>query len=273
MNRFLLNSKIVIITGGAGLLGEMHAEAILEAGGLPILLDISEEKLVGASRRLGEKFKKSIPYYVCDITNLDEIKKCDNEIFQKHGSVYGLINNAANNPKVGGKGLKNQDTRFENFSYEVWDRDLNVGLRGAFFCCQVFGPRMKNNGKGVIINVASDLALIAPNQKLYEQAGLSAEEQPVKPVTYSVVKTGLLGLTKYLSTYWARDGIRVNSISPGGVFNNQNKEFLERVEEMIPLGRMANKEEYKGGIIFLLSEASSYMQGSNLILDGGRSVW
>jgi NAD(P)-dependent dehydrogenase (short-subunit alcohol dehydrogenase family) len=132
---------------------------------------------------------------------------------------------------------------------------------------------MKNNGKGVIINVASDLALIAPNQKLYEQAGLSAEEQPVKPVTYSVVKTGLLGLTKYLSTYWARDGIRVNSISPGGVFNNQNKEFLERVEEMIPLGRMANKEEYKGGIIFLLSEASSYMQGSNLILDGGRSVW
>ena len=132
---------------------------------------------------------------------------------------------------------------------------------------------MARRTKGVILNVASDLAVIAPDQRLYRQPGLAAELQPVKPVTYSVVKSALVGLTKYLATYWCEQGVRCNAISPGGVYNNQPDEFVQRLNKLIPLGRMANVDEYQGAIIFLCSDASSYMNGSNLVVDGGRSCW
>jgi len=132
---------------------------------------------------------------------------------------------------------------------------------------------MARRGKGVILNVASDLAVIAPDQRIYKKVGTPDAEQPVKPVTYSVVKTALIGLTRYLATYWADSGVRVNSISPGGVFNNQPEEFVKQVSERIPLGRMAQPDEYRGAVLFLCSDASSYMTGANLVVDGGRSCW
>jgi NAD(P)-dependent dehydrogenase (short-subunit alcohol dehydrogenase family) len=130
---------------------------------------------------------------------------------------------------------------------------------------------MAKHNSGVIVNVASDLAVIAPDQRLYRVDGLTEENQPVKPVTYSVVKTGLLGLTRYLATYWSNANIRVNAISPGGVFNGQPEVFLSRIKQLIPMGRMANRDEYQGAILFLCSDASSYMTGTNLVIDGGRS--
>ena len=132
---------------------------------------------------------------------------------------------------------------------------------------------MAKMNKGVIVNISSDLSVIAPDQSLYHVEGLPENEQPVKPISYSVVKTGLIGLTKYLATYWADKNIRVNAISPGGILNNQNDKFLKRIKRKIPLGRMANKDEYKGSLIYLLSDASSYLTGFNLVVDGGRSVW
>jgi NAD(P)-dependent dehydrogenase (short-subunit alcohol dehydrogenase family) len=132
---------------------------------------------------------------------------------------------------------------------------------------------MAKRGGGVVVNVASDLAVIAPDQRLYRQPGLPADRQPVKPVTYSIVKTGLIGLTRYLATYWAEAGIRVNAISPGGVYNNQPDNFVQRLENLIPLGRMAEADEYQAAILFLCSGASSYMTGANLVIDGGRSCW
>ena len=132
---------------------------------------------------------------------------------------------------------------------------------------------MSRNGKGVILNISSDLGIIAPDQRLYKKSGLPDDKQPVKPVTYSVIKHGLIGLTKYLATYWVDKGVRVNSISLGGVSNNQNSKFVERLTNLIPLGRMAHENEYKAAIIFLVSDASSYMTGSNLVIDGGRSCW
>ena len=146
-------------------------------------------------------------------------------------------------------------------------------MTGAFLCSQVIGSEMARRKCGVIVNIASDLALIGPDQRLYRKEGLREDQQPVKPVSYSVVKTGLIGLTRYLATYWAADGVRVNSISPGGVFNGQPQPFLDRISQLIPLGRMADITEYEGALLFLCSDASSYMTGANLVIDGGRSCW
>jgi len=164
-------------------------------------------------------------------------------------------------------------SRLENFPLAQWDADLAVGLTGAFLCSQVMGTEMARRGKGVILNVASDLAVIAPDQRIYRQPGTPENQQPVKPVTYSVVKTALVGLTRYLATYWANAGVRVNAISPGGVFNGQPKDFVDLLTNRIPLGRMARIDEYRGAVLFLCSDASSYMTGSNLVIDGGRSCW
>jgi NAD(P)-dependent dehydrogenase (short-subunit alcohol dehydrogenase family) len=147
-----------------------------------------------------------------------------------------------------------------------------VGLTGAFLCSKIIGTEMARRKNGVILNVASDLAVIAPDQRLYRNDGLPDDQQPVKPVTYSVVKTALVGLTRYLATYWADAGVRVNAISPGGVFNGQSDEFVTRLSALIPLSRMADVDEYKGAILFLCSDASSYMTGANLVIDGGRST-
>ena len=148
-----------------------------------------------------------------------------------------------------------------------------MGLTGAFLCSQVFGSYMAKQKNGVIINVSSDLGIIAPDQRLYRKEGLAGDAQPVKPVTYSVVKHAIIGLTKYLATYWAEDNVRVNAICPGGVYNDQKEEFLERIEKLIPLRRMAAEDEYKGIIVFLASDASTYMTGSTIVIDGGRTCW
>ena len=163
--------------------------------------------------------------------------------------------------------------RFENFSVEQWSQELAVGLTGALLGCQVFGVHMARQQSGVIINISSDLGLIAPDQRLYRKSGLPDSEQPVKPVTYSVIKHGLIGLTRYLATYWADRHVRVNALAPGGVRTDQPEEFVQKLSSLIPLGRMASRDEYKGAIVFLASDASSYMTGATLVVDGGRSCW
>jgi NAD(P)-dependent dehydrogenase (short-subunit alcohol dehydrogenase family) len=151
---------------------------------------------------------------------------------------------------------------------------MAVGLTGAFLCSQVFGSAMAKDGMGgVILNIASDLSVLSPDQRLYRQENLQPDMQPVKPVTYSVIKAGLSGLTRYLATYWAEYGVRANTLSPGGVFNNQSDEFVERLSTLIPIGRMAQKDEYRSAVQFLCSDASAYLNGQNIVMDGGRSVW
>jgi NAD(P)-dependent dehydrogenase (short-subunit alcohol dehydrogenase family) len=218
--------------------------------------------------RFGEKARA----IQTDITDPQSVKNLLRNVLDEYGRVDILVNNAANNPKMENK-ANVEFSRLEFFPLEQWDADLNVGLKGAFLCSQVIGAEMARRKQGVIVNVASDLAVIAPDQRLYRKPGLSEDQQPVKPVTYSVVKTGLIGLTRYLATYWADSGIRVNAISPGGVYNNQPDDFVKRLASLIPLGRMANANEYQAAILFLCSDASSYMTGANLVIDGGRSCW
>ncbi len=269
---FDLAGRLAIITGGAGLLGTKHAEIIAAAGGAPVLLDLPQAKPEVAAAAIAKKYGVDAIGLAADITQLAEVENVRDKLLTRFGHVDILINNAANNPKVESGGSKVW-SRLENFPLEVWNDDLRVGLTGAFLCSRVFGSEMAKRGKGVILNIASDLAVIAPDQRLYRQEGVSEDQQPVKPVTYSVVKTGLIGLTRYLATYWATSGVRVNAISPGGVFNNQPETFLAELHRRIPLARMAHADEYQGSILFLCSDASSYMTGANLVVDGGRTCW
>jgi NAD(P)-dependent dehydrogenase (short-subunit alcohol dehydrogenase family) len=269
---FNLTGRVAVITGGTGLLGRQHAEAIASAGGIPVLADIRLNEIDQTSREWKERFGEPALAIQADITDPSSVKKLLATVLDRFNRVDILINNAANNPKMENK-ADVEFSRLEFFPLEQWEADLNVGLKGAFLCSQVIGSEMACRKHGVIVNVASDLAVIAPDQRLYRKDGLLEDQQPVKPVTYSVVKTGLVGLTRYLATYWADSGIRVNAISPGGVYNNQPDDFVARLSQLIPLGRMANANEYQAAILFLCSDASSYMTGTNLVIDGGRSCW
>lgn len=269
---FRLDGRVAIITGGAGLLGYQHAVTIAGLGGIPVLLDINAEALATNAARLAEETGCQAPSYVVDITDLQALEAVGQQLLAEHGRVDILINNAARNPKVESAGDKDF-SRLEHFPWEQWQLDLNVGLGGAFNCAKVFGAQMARQGRGVIVNIASDLGVIAPDQRLYRVDGREAEQQPVKPVTYSVVKHGLIGLTKYLATYWCEQGVRCNALSPGGVYAGQNDVFVSKLTQLIPLGRMAEADEYRGAIAFLCSDASSYMNGANLVMDGGRSTW
>ena len=271
---FTLKDKVIIITGAVGLLGFEYCKAILSANGIPILIDINEKLLKAKVSELKDKYPNFIfDSFVVDITNEKLLKKNCAEIISKYGKIDGLINNAANNPKIEDNDEINF-SRLENFNVNVWQNDLNIGLLGSFLCIKYYGFEIsKNIEGGSIINISSDLGVIAPNQNLYKKDGVSKDLQSVKPVTYSVIKHGINGLTKYVSTYWADKNVRCNSICPGGVFNNQPEDFLNKVSKLIPLGRMAKKEELNGIIIYLLSDASSYVNGSIINIDGGRTSW
>ena len=271
-NVFDLTGRVAVITGGAGLLGEQHARAIAAAGGIPVLVDIQQQRASERAAALSQQYGVGAIGCAVDITKQEQLEALRDEIVARFGRIDILINNAANNPKMEDRADVNF-SRFENFPLEQWSADINVGLTGAFLCSQVFGEEMARRGRGVIVNIASDLAVIAPDQRIYREPGLPEHLQPVKPVTYSVVKSALVGLTRYLATYWADRGVRVNAISPGGVYNGQPDEFVARLSNLIPLGRMANLDEYQGAILFLCSDASSYMTGTNLVVDGGRTCW
>lgn len=272
MNCFSLDDKVIVITGAAGLLGKMHSKAVAEAGGIPVMVDINSEKLECAARSIREEYpERDVVEFCCSITDKECLIKLRDYLVGKYNRIDGLVNNACNNPTM----KKNQkgEGRFETISFSDWLEDEKVGVYGSICCCQIFGEYMARHNGGVILNIASDLGVIAPNQNLYVVDGLQEEEQPKKPVTYSTVKWGLVGLTKYLATYWADKNVRCNALAFGGVYNKQSEPFLSRVKAQIPMGRMAEKDEYMGSVIFMLSEASSYMTGSVVSIDGGRTAW
>jgi len=251
LDKFSLKDKVVVITGGAGLLGKMHAEAIREAGGKVFLTDVC---LDDECFYMDVTDKKSIENFVDGLDRVDV-----------------LINNAALNPKMS---TKDETNRFEDFDLDKWNDSLQVNLTGAFLCSQVFINKMiKDKTKGVVINVASDLGVIAPDQRIYRKDGVEEDMQNVKPITYSAAKWAIIGMTKYLGVYFAQKGIRVNSLSPTAVYNDHPEDFVKKLTNLIPMGRMSDINEYKGAIVFLCSDASSYMTGENVIIDGGKSVW
>jgi NAD(P)-dependent dehydrogenase (short-subunit alcohol dehydrogenase family) len=269
---FDLSGRVAIITGGAGLLGYHHGAILAAAGAHVVLLDLAATSPALRAEQIQLAHGPVCLGLAADITSEDSLHAACAEIMSTFGRIDILINNAANNPKVEDAKPGQQWSRLENFPLSVWNDDISVGLTGAFLCSRIFGAEMVKRNAGVILNVASDLGVIAPDQRLYRKEGLPEDQQPVKPVTYSVVKTGLIGLTRYLATYWTAHNIRVNAISPGGVANGQPAEFTDRLHALIPMGRMADRDEYQGAVLFLCSDASAYMTGHNLVIDGGRTV-
>ncbi|MCI0537720.1 MAG: SDR family oxidoreductase [Verrucomicrobiales bacterium] len=266
---FDLTGRVSVITGAAGLLGRQHAAAIYAFGGIPVLADVDRNGAIRAARETGSRALG----IRMDVTNPQSVQYAASDLVRRFGGIDILINNAARNPKVEAEKRGAALGRLEETSLRDWELDLAVGLTGAMLCSRYFGERMAKRGRGVILNIASDLALIGPDQRLYRKRGIPESEQPRKPVSYSVVKSGLIGLTRYLATYWASAGVRVNALCPGGVENGQPAEFLERISRLIPLARMAKADEYQGAIVFLCSDASSYMTGSVVAIDGGRTCW
>ena len=276
LNRLNIEGKVCIVTGGGGLIGMKHSEAILEGGGIPVLLDIVPTGMERVKKSLKEEYGDDITVetYVTDITNRDKLVAVREDLMKKYGHVDVLINNAANNPKVEG-GSKNLGAiRFHNFPLEMWNQDIAVGLTGAFLCAQIFGEQMEKQPMGgVVLNISSDYGIIAPDQRIYRKEGVPEDEQTVKPVSYSVVKHAIIGLTKYLAVYWANKGIRVNTLCPASLSNGQDEEFVSKISQLIPLGRMSNPDEYVCTILYMISDATTYMTGATVILDGGRTIW
>ena len=246
-----MKDKVCVITGGLGLLGRAFAKKLKEEKANVCILDNNESIVLETWGDI----------YYCDITNITDLEFCREWILNKYGKIDILINCAALDPKVGSDSF----SKVENLPMNEWNSALAVGLSGTFLSCKVFGASMTEQGSGVILNIASDLSIIAPDQRIYDNGP--------KPVHYSVVKHGVVGLTKYLATYWADKGIRVNALSPGGVYTNQPKEFVDKLRNLIPMGRMAEVEDYTEAVVFLCSDASKYMTGQNIVIDGGRTVW
>ncbi|MDC1045882.1 SDR family oxidoreductase [Candidatus Pelagibacter sp.] len=256
---FDLNLKTIIITGGAGLLGSRLVKTIISNNGIPIVLDNDNKKIDKLKKNLSTK--SAVEFYKVDISNKKQIKNLIDKIYKKYKKIDCLINNAGYNPKLGAK-----NNKFENFSIEQWNKEIQIGLTGSLIVTQETVKKMIKQKNGNIINISSDLGVIAPNQSLYENNNK-------KPISYSVVKHGMIGFTKYLATYLAEYNIRSNTLCPGGISNNQPKKFVNKIKKLIPLKRMAKINDYDGIVLYLCSDYSSYMTGSTIICDGGRSAW
>ena len=268
LKAFDLSGKTALVTGASGLLGKEHVAALAEAGARVIMTDVNASTLSSAREELSVSYQTDILTAIMDVTDERAIA----DVGRQFPQIDILINNAAIDPKVSVDSTALEVSRLENFPLNEWRLHLDVGVTGAFLCSRHFGTQMAARQFGVILNVASDLSVIAPDQRLYRKDSLPIDQQPVKPIAYSAVKTALIGITRYCASYWARQGVRVNAISPGGVYNDHPEEFVSRLSALIPMGRMANISEYRSAVQFLCSDASSYMTGQNIVIDGGRSV-
>jgi NAD(P)-dependent dehydrogenase (short-subunit alcohol dehydrogenase family) len=271
---FDLTGQVAVVTGGAGLLGVRHATAISEAGGHAVLADLSEEAAVAAAAKIANETGVEAMGIRVDITAKAEVDAMARAVLGRFGRIDILINNAALTVKGGSARASEYFAAFEDYPLDLWEKALSVNLTGPFLCCQTVGRQMVRQGSGVILNIASDLGNISPDHRIYQGVVNPHTKEPFNsPIGYATTKAALINFTRYLATYWAKKGIRVNCLSPGGVYDDHDPQFVKNVTSLIPLGRMAAPDEYKAAVLFLVSKASSYMTGANLIVDGGRTAW
>ena len=267
--KFDLSGRVAVVTGGAGLLGEEFCRTLAAAGAKVAVLDLNHEGAKQVAGAIAREGGEAQPYGL-DITDQDAARAAVERIRSQWGRIDVLVNSAALDPKVSAEGKVRSSGAFEDFPLETWQKALNVNLTGMFIITQAVARVMKTQNKGSIINICSTYGLVGPDQRIYQREG---QPPQYKPVYYTVTKAAVLGFTRYLATYYAGTEIRVNALTPGGVYNNQDDEFVRAYSARTVLGRMARKDELDGAILFLASDASSYMTGANLIVDGGWTAW
>ena len=270
--KFDLTGRVGIVTGGGGLLGFEFCKTLAEAGASVVVADFSMEHAQRAASRLTEFGNKVIPFQL-DITSVESVQKLMSETLNHFGRIDILVNSAALDPKfdpdAAAKGIA--PGAFEDYPLEMWNDALNVNLTGTFLVTQACVRQMVAQGKkGSIINICSTYGLNGPDQRIYIKDG---QRVAFKPVYYTTTKAGVMGFTKYLAAYYAGTEIRVNALTPGGVYNNHEEYFVKNYSAKTILGRMAHKDEMNGALLFLASDASSYMTGNNVVVDGGWTAW
>ncbi len=273
---FKLDGRVALVTGGAGLLGAEFCHSLAQAGADVVIADINAAAVEDLAKALTAQGYRAIAVEA-DITSPDSVRQMVQAAVQTYGRLDILVNSAALDPKFDPQHQSTDTHRpgtgaFENFPFEAWNQALAVNLTGAYLCCQAAVQPMLAQGSGVIINLSSIYGLAGPDQRLYQRGGAGVPPQ-YKPVYYSVTKAGILGLTRYLATYYAGKNIRVNALTPGGVYNGHDESFVQAYSARAVLGRMAEKGEMNGALLFLASDASAYMTGANLVVDGGWTAW
>ena len=258
--KFDLSGKVAILTGGTGLIGAAFGEGLAECGCNVVICDIEQKSCDNRAKFLEKEFGVECIGVAADVSNKVDVERLLAEVLKRFGKVDILVTCHQNK-------TANFFEKFEEYPEKDWDDIISVNLKGVFLCCQIIGKQMLKQGYGNIINIASTYGVVSPNQEIYEGTKMGC------PAAYSASKGGVIALTKYLATYWGDRNIRVNAISPHGVFNNHEKKFVENFSKKSPLRRMSYKEEVVGALIFLASDASSYITGHNLMVDGGWSVW
>jgi len=263
---FDLTGRAAVVTGGAGLLGRQFCASLTEAGASVLVADVNEAVAKDVAGQIG----KGAQSFACDVGDPQSVKQMNAAAVKAFGRLDILVNSAAHDPKFDAAGEGKYGSAFEDYSLEAWQAALRVNLTGAFLCSQAAISLMLKQGSGVIINICSTYGLGVPDQRIYQKPGKPAQ---YKPVDYTVTKAGILGLTKYLATYYGEKNIRVNALTPGGVFNGHDDQFVKAYSARTVLGRMAKPDEMNGALLFLASDASSYMTGANLVVDGGWTAW
>ena len=272
LEKFDMTGQVAIVTGGPGLLGKEFCRTLAEVGAAVVVADINEVGAEAAAETLVKDGYQALGVRT-DVTTPESVQALVDKTLITYGRLDVLVNSAALDPKFDPQALAARSTplgSFEDYPVDAWKQALDVNLTGMFLCCQAAVRPMLVQGKGVLINICSTYGLVGPDQRLYQRDG---KQTSYKPVYYSVTKAGVLGLTRYLATYYAGKNIRANALTPGGVFNGHDEVFLQAYSARAVMGRMANKDEMNGALLFLASDASSYMTGANLVVDGGWTTW
>ena len=263
MDLFSLQHKTAVVTGALGLIGKKHCEALAMAGANVVIADMDADRCRQFAKELGNQH---IGVGI-DVTRKDSVMQVRDEILKKYNSIDILVNNAAINDMFENPAMAKELSAFENYPLEAFQKSLDVNVTGAFLCSQVFGSAMAERGSGSIINIASTYGMVGPDQSIYRDE--NGNQTFYKSAAYPVTKGAIINFTRFLAAYWGDKGVRVNTLSPGGVENGQNEFFINNYSAKTLIGRMATASDYQGALIFLASEASAYMTGANLVVDGG----
>jgi NAD(P)-dependent dehydrogenase (short-subunit alcohol dehydrogenase family) len=268
---YSLTGKVAIVTGSLGLIGKNHCRALADAGADVVVTDLNPQACTEFAAELAGQYSVKSAGIACDITDKASVLALKDSVFKQFSQIDVLVNNAAINDMFENPTAAAEQSKFENYPLGLFQKSLDVNITGLFLCSQVLGNEMAKQGRGSIINIASTYGLVAPDQSLY--IGEDGTQNFYKSAAYPVTKGAVISFTRFLATYWGHRGVRVNTLSPGGVENNQDAFFIKNYAKRTPLGRMAESTDYQGAIVFLASDASAYMTGANLVVDGGWTAW